>query len=40
MFASHPAGKGDDGNPRKDPWPPPEGTDPAPRKKQILLGNF
>ena len=27
MSASHPAGKGEDANPRKDLWPPPEGTE-------------
>ena len=30
MSASHPAGKDDKGNPRKDLWPPPEGSAPAP----------
>ena len=35
MSASHPAGNGDDGNPRKDRWPPPEGT--APEEKNLLV---
>ncbi len=30
MPASHPAGTDSMGNPRKDMWPPPEGTAPAP----------
>jgi hypothetical protein len=37
MSASHPAGNGDDGNPRKDRWPPPEGTAPAPPEEKHLL---
>jgi predicted RNA-binding protein with PUA domain len=37
MSASHPAGNGDDGNPRKDRWPPPEGTAPAPPEEKNLL---
>jgi len=37
MFASHPAGNGDDGNPRKDLWPPPEGTAPAPPEEKNPL---
>ena len=34
MSASHPAGNGDDGNSRKDRWPPPEGTAPAPPEEK------
>jgi hypothetical protein len=30
-------GNGDDGNPRKDRWPPPEGTAPAPPEEKNLL---
>ena len=37
MSASHPAGNDDDGNPRKDLWPPPEGTAPAPPEEKNPL---
>ena len=37
MSASNPAGNDDDGNPRKDLWPPPEGTAPAPPEEKHPL---
>ena len=37
MSASHPAGKDSDGNSRKDLWPPPEGTAPAPPEEKKPL---
>ncbi|XP_053405155.1 uncharacterized protein LOC123560749 [Mercenaria mercenaria] len=37
MTASHPAGKDDNGQPRKDLWPPPEGTAPAPLESKNPL---
>jgi hypothetical protein len=33
MTACHPAGKDEDGDPRKDLWPPPEGSAPPPPEK-------
>ena len=40
MSASHPAGKGDDGNLRKDLWCPPEGTAPPEEKNPPVDGNI
>ena len=37
MTACHPAGKDPDGNSRKDLWPPPEGTAPAPPEEKNPL---
>ena len=37
MTASHPAGKNQDGSPRKDLWPPPEGCAPAPPERKNPL---
>ena len=37
MTACHPAGKDCDGNPRKDLWPPPEGSAPAPPEEKNPL---
>ena len=37
MSACHPAGTSDDGTPRKDHWPPPEGTGPPPPEEKNPL---
>lgn len=37
MTASHPAGKDADGQPRKDFWPPPEGSAPPPNESKNPL---
>ena len=37
MTAIHPAGKDESGNSRKNLWPPPEGTAPAPPEDKNLL---
>lgn len=37
MTACHPAYKDENGNPRRDLWPPPEGTAPPPPYEKILF---
>ena len=37
LTASHPAGKNADGNPKKEFWPPPEGTAPKPPEEKNSL---
>jgi hypothetical protein len=37
MTAKHPAGSDNEGKPRKDLWPPPEGTVPAPPENKNPL---
>ena len=37
LTASHPAGKDENGNPKKNCWPPPEGTAPLPPEEKIPL---
>ena len=40
MSASHPAGSDSDGKPRKDLWPPPEGTAPVPPEESNPLAKL